>query len=84
MDITAFQSQGKFDLAKFRQLPKLIDTFDESQRKSFAEGFTQRILGRNLSDNEVNIVIDVLVDLAINYVPGDRYAAAALRKRWST
>lgn len=81
MDIAAIQTQNKVDLALFRQLPTLIKTFDEQQRKVFAESVADKFLGRKIADSEVNIVIDVLVDLAINYDPVDRYAAA-LRKRW--
>ena len=82
MDITAIQTQGKIELAKFRELPTLIKSCDESQRKSFAESIADKLLNRKLADDEVDIVIDTLVDLAINYEPVDRFAVA-FRKRWS-
>lgn len=82
MDITAIQTHGKIELAKFRELPTLIKSCDESQRTSLAESIANKLLNRKLTDDEEDIVIDTLVILAINYEPIDRFAVA-FGKRWS-
>jgi hypothetical protein len=83
MDIISIATKGTLTLSEFRQLPTLIGTFDECQRKAFAQAIAEKLLGRKISNSEVNIVLDALVDLATNYVPGESRFTAALRKRWA-
>jgi hypothetical protein len=80
METTAIQSQGGMDLATFRNLPSIINTFDEYERRAFAQGLAEKLLGREITDSEVETVIEVVIDLAINYLPIDA-VEVSLRQR---
>lgn len=82
MDIISIAKRDALTPNEFRQLNTLISTFDKSQGEAFAQAFVERLRGRKKSDGEVNILIEVLVELATNYVPEDRFTTA-LRKRWA-
>ncbi len=83
MEIISISKRDTLTPNEFRQLNTLIDTFDQCQCEAFAHTFVERLRGRKKPDSDANIVIEVLVELATNYVPEDRFTTA-LRKRWAT
>lgn len=82
MDIISIAKRDALTPNEFRHLNTLISTFDKCQGEAFAQAFVERLRGRKKSDDKVNILIEVLVELATNYVPEDRFTTA-LRKRWA-
>lgn len=71
MDIITIAKRVKMTLSEFRQLPEYIAALDKSQRATFSLSFAKAVFGDSVSQVEVDMALDALVEFVIAYEPAD-------------
>jgi hypothetical protein len=86
MDIITIAKRGKMTRSEFRQLPDYIAALTKSQRAAFSLSFAKAIFGDHVSQSNVNMALESLVEFVMAHEPTDEdldlVAPAMIESSW--